>query len=222
MCETSLTRKILALPILLLFIFAGCGKDLATTWEPHVMKLSFSKDGESLANLRLIPQETPVPEIVIDKGQVLEIHELVCGLLPTTKKSHGHKIQYSDLPEVPETALDVDMKVTVRMHKHFNCYDQKDMLETGWVSVNSSEWKVPGSYRQWKVESDWDYLRIQVQVRKRNQETIRISDYSQDIALIPGSAAGRAAWNVRHGGPNALMDFINGRDADRPCSEEQH
>lgn len=212
--------RAITIAALTISLFLACSETSNESWEPQVMEIIYTIDGR-VSSLPLIRE--PSRSITVDSGELLDIKEFTLQALPTVKRIIGRTIQHSNLPPVPESVLEDEVRVLAMIRKNIFsreiCYDDRDMLVTEWVPVKSTEWKVHVQDHAWKLEHDWDNISLEVQTRRRGEKTIRPRIYPVTyVDLIPSRPSMK--WNRRHNIFSRIYDQLMGHD--RRCSGKKN
>lgn len=186
-------------------------------WEPHVLQVRYTKNDET--EILDLTQSGPI--LVIDAGDALEFKEFTLSLLPTRRTESGTTMyKFKDLPPVPDSALALYARVLARMRKlngTDRCYDKRDQVATDWFRTQPQSWTVQPYVNLWKLEQNWDEIRIDIELRSfspyRSRATTR--EFLQNVIMLQPTAIGNQLQ--RNIGQNIFSRILE--DKEQFCSE---
>jgi hypothetical protein len=167
-------------------------------WKPHVASLLYSLDGDTPKEIILIGKNAEhSPTILFNTDKILRIHNVNIGLFPSSTQWGGSIIKYENTEHLSQTADHprIRLRATIRTNwggsPKAEWYDEKNAWISDWILV-SPELREVIWQPEWRIEEDWDMLRIQIEVDGKG------FDETNDAIIQLKPADGALGWNIRH------------------------
>lgn len=196
-------------------------KTKESIWSPIVTDASFSIDGHDVG-LRIYDLKPGItfgtPGISIRDGGALRVKGVRCRPVQVKQSVGGMSIldvsgtpgptRFSNLEVRLRCTVRKQMRATAFGHGRDDCFDEKDELFSDWLTRPAGDWEFQLPEKGWNIQSRWDYLRIQVQVREEGSSAIvsMPSIVNATVRLLPTDPRKRLAWMAAHSAIAALSD----------------
>jgi hypothetical protein len=167
MNNRSLARLLIPVVVVLSILYTY--RRTTPTWVPYPDTITLRSAGvdRSIQMSSFISVRYDQPLEVVSIGGVLALIDRKWILGPIAR--------IRDIPRPPWQPGDLEMHVTILARKNSqgprsDCFDSKDILQSGWVPIPHGRWNINFPDHEWMVGSDWESIKIAISVRDRGAD----------------------------------------------------